>query len=360
MTDASINANPPWEQLLNIAMRSPSGDNCQPWFFSAELNILKIKILKERSAHFLNKSGRADYVSLGCVIESLFIEAEKLGWTFNLKIEASDYITLTFKKSDSSFLPENLSLKDRYTYRGRFRKYDNKDQADLQQAEKMIRERMSNRFPDVSFVAIPKFSGELKEKLFKIENVLWGQSDMITDFLHWIRFSKKDWLSKKDGFFRKEVDVQAPDIPTLYLARKFKFVLQVVKFFMPLVIKIKTEKWHDNVISNFYLFTKGKSTHDIIELGRASFYLWSKCNQMNFAVQPITMSTLTSCDVEDGYYSQVINPSIEEQFKTYLKSLKEELGMQQGILWGFRVGLAGEKSEVKSLRRDLSLHFEKR
>lgn len=359
MNVESTHSNPPWEQLLKIAMRSPSGDNCQPWFFTAESNTLKIKILKNRSVHFLNKSGRADYISLGCVVESLLIESEKIGWTFYYKLETDGDLALEFKKSNSISQIDNLSSNHRYTYRGSFRKYDIKDETDLLKIESLIREVIEKRFSNIKFVSIQKFSTDLKEKLFKIENLLWSHPNMITDFLNWIRFSEKDWHNKKDGFFRKEVDIQIPDIPTLYLTRKFKFILQIVKYLMPLVIKLKTSKWHNNVISNFYLFSESKAPQDIIELGRASFYLWSKCNQMNYAVQPITMSTLTSCDVVDGYYEQALKPSIVEQFTVYLKALKQELGMQQGVVWGFRIGLEGKKNDVKSLRRDLSLHFKK-
>lgn len=352
---------PPWSYIISTAMRSPSGDNCQPWFFEVEGLNLKITISKDLSSHFMNQSGFADWISLGCVVESIYILCIPLSWSFELQIISDREIVLRFFKAPK--LDLKLTEKDlisRSTYRGEFLSGSLDDEKKLQTALNDFLEYSSLRFPQIKFYYKTSFSNDLLKKMKMIETILWFQPQMIVDFLYWLRFTKIDWGLKKDGFFRSEVDVKIVDVPILFLTKKFSFLVNLLKIIFPQIVKLKTTKWNKNILARVYISSHEGSMLGLIDLGRAALTLWTFCNKAEFAVQPLTMGSLTAGEISGKHYDNLLKNEVTKAFSEYFQEFKAELGTKDNIIWGFRVGLAKEKNLVRSLRRDLGTHFQEK
>jgi hypothetical protein len=66
-------------QLVEAAIRAPSGDNCQPWQFRFAGNGVEIDLLGERSESFFDFRHRGSLLSIGAVVENIRIQAACLG-----------------------------------------------------------------------------------------------------------------------------------------------------------------------------------------------------------------------------------------------------------------------------------------
>lgn len=352
---------PPWRYIISTAMRSPSGDNCQPWFFEVEGLNLKITISKDLSSHFMNQSGFADWISLGCVIESIYILCSPLSWSFELQILSDTEIVLRFFKAQKlDLIITEKDLISRATYRGEFLAGSLEDEKKLQKVLNDFLDYSSLRFPQIKFYYKSTSPDKLLKKLNTIDTILWFQPQMIIDFLTWLRFTKIDWGLKKDGFFRSEVDVKIIDVPILFLAKKFSFLVNLLKIVFPQIVKLKITKWNKNILARVYISSHEESMVGLIDLGRAALALWTICNKAEFAVQPLTMSTLTAGEIAGKHYDKLLKSEVTKTFSEYFQEFKAELGTKDNIIWGFRVGLVKEKNLVRSLRRDLAKQFQEK
>lgn len=66
-------------QLIYYATLAPSGQNTQPWKFSAEENTVRIYPDFDRTLPVVDSDNHALYISLGCALENLVISAKQDG-----------------------------------------------------------------------------------------------------------------------------------------------------------------------------------------------------------------------------------------------------------------------------------------
>lgn len=76
-----LDANTIMRRVLDAAIRSPSGDNCQPWRFEVMApDCVKIFTVKERARSFFDYGGRGTLISVGALIENMRIQAAADGY----------------------------------------------------------------------------------------------------------------------------------------------------------------------------------------------------------------------------------------------------------------------------------------
>ena len=59
------------KEVVEAAIRAPSGDNCQPWRFRFERDRVEIYMLPDRAQSFFDFRNRGTYLSIGAVVENI-------------------------------------------------------------------------------------------------------------------------------------------------------------------------------------------------------------------------------------------------------------------------------------------------
>ena len=116
---------------VELAIRAPSGDNCQPWSFTWDGTELEVVHLEQRAKHVLNPHNTASLISLGAIVESLHLAASDDGFETSCDImprsqwEKHAAARLSFAPSASPLMPTlpgskvsyQSQLEKRSTYR---------------------------------------------------------------------------------------------------------------------------------------------------------------------------------------------------------------------------------------------------
>jgi hypothetical protein len=77
----------PFETLLTAAVRAPSGDNCQPWRFVIDPDVLRISLYVDETCDPspMNASQCMSRVAVGAALENLLRAAKAKGWSVRIE-----------------------------------------------------------------------------------------------------------------------------------------------------------------------------------------------------------------------------------------------------------------------------------
>ena len=201
-----------FKEMIHYATLAPSGHNTQPWQFSVENNSILIYPDYSRRLPIVDPDDHALFISLGCALENLIIAANHMGYSAKVEYfpadKKQDCIRVTINKEIIGF---DTDLFDAITSRQATRsKYDGqpiptKDLEKLKQASKQDK---------VSFILFT----EEKEidpiiEFVKQGNILqFRNKSFVNELIKWIRFSKKDALTSRDGL--NSASMGLPFVPT--------------------------------------------------------------------------------------------------------------------------------------------------
>ena len=119
------------KQILEAAIRAPSGDNVQPWKFQVSKNFTRIELynLPEKDNSYYNFNQMASYIAHGAVIENIVIASGHLGCNAEVKLfpDAKDKnlvarINLSLAEPQVDTLYP--AIFDRYTNRFQYKQYN--------------------------------------------------------------------------------------------------------------------------------------------------------------------------------------------------------------------------------------------
>ncbi|MBA2252944.1 MAG: hypothetical protein H0W13_09610 [Nitrospirales bacterium] len=93
-------------RILTAAIRAPSGDNCQPWRFHFESELLvRVSAHFHRAKSFFDFEHRATALSIGASIENMRVQAASEGFATELAYAVENggenYATLTFTRNEA-------------------------------------------------------------------------------------------------------------------------------------------------------------------------------------------------------------------------------------------------------------------
>ncbi|HTD53152.1 MAG TPA: ThiF family adenylyltransferase, partial [Thermoanaerobaculia bacterium] len=77
-------------RIVEAASRAPSGENCQPWKFHWDGEILSVLHDFSRSIHNLDCRYHASYLALGCLLESISLASSAEGWKVRFELDLPD------------------------------------------------------------------------------------------------------------------------------------------------------------------------------------------------------------------------------------------------------------------------------
>lgn len=345
--------------ILQAAILSPSGDNCQPFRYKIENDeTIVIRHIEQRAKHFLNHENFASILSLGTVIESISIQARALG--YSTKVTINDSLGSAFEQdwatvqlSPASELQANLvsALSKRFTCRGPF-KPQNLSESIFKECEK---EAQSTSTQVKLFWGKPKdpeFINYLKES----DMYLWKHKEAATDFLKLVRFTQSQSNSFSDGLSLAELEVKFHESISLWLMKSFPAVIPI---FYYLGLKQMAQKVTERNYLNsggliaFSVDEKINSRTALYEVGLSFMRTWLYLSSLGYVVQPITTASLLCYQASQ----EKLPPTSLKQFNNLFIQGKRlwiknfHIPQNSDVVWAMRVGLPLETTKKSSSRR---------
>jgi Nitroreductase family len=356
-----MNEKIPLEQIQSIlekAVFSPSGDNCQPWVFKWYDEVLHIINDESRSRHPLDPHGITSVVTLGCVIESIIIVASdynlKANYTLNnqLPLAAESWAEIRF--SIEEIVPDELSkyiLKrttDRRSYHGGISPISIIDDINSH-----LDERIKARLHVAS-----SLSDELVKYIVDSEGLLAHHSKALMEVLKWVRVSIKTAKKTGDGMSWRNMQVKYWEYPLIIL---FKNVPWAIKLFRPLFksqLRIRAKK---QLLSSAALICvsipkDGNSIENAVDAGRLMMRAWLSMTKIGYGSQPLTFSSMPIFYKHQNVLDDFFTKKIEHITKgeNVLRSTFS-LSEDQLPVWILRTGVSTELSEnERTFRRPIS------
>ena len=181
----------PYEELIQSAIKAPSGHNTQPWKFKVENNTITIYPDYERALPVVDSDNHAIFISLGCALENLVIAAQHSGFKTNITCyteqAGNESITVQLTPSPAG---ENGLLFDFIDIRQATRNPYNGKPIPGSEIEKL---KATSVQEDVQTILITseKDINSIIDLVKEGNRLQFSNSSFITELIKWIRFNKK-------------------------------------------------------------------------------------------------------------------------------------------------------------------------
>lgn len=243
-------------EMIEAAIKAPSGHNTQPWLFKIEEDKIIIVPNYSKTLDVVDPDNRELFISLGCATENLTIAASKLGYKSEVQIENNRQIIIQLKKSEIIGDPLFSQIDRRQTNRTI---YDSTIIADS------ILEKCMKITPvesNISICCYNKLSSQfdtLTQYVMKGNEKQMGDAIFIKELKSMMRYNKKESESTNDGLSYEVFG--APNLP-VFISKP------IMSTFLNSKKQNKSDKKKIESSSHFILFTtENNDTDTWIKLG---------------------------------------------------------------------------------------------
>jgi hypothetical protein len=308
-------------EIIEIIKRFPTGDNCQPWTFE-KLSENKVQLHYSiiKAKHEFNNSNIVTKISIGFLHSYLKIITEALGYTYSLK-ESEYNITIEFKNLNTPSHDNTLldKLKKRTSDR---RSYDlecKPGDIDLIKSQSQAELRVYSQL-DVN----------AKSFIQKREKTLWINKTIFKDFIQWVRLSRGEYTSSKDGMFYKHLNIKWIDTFLLKLLRAYPALAPILfKTPLYLIVGSQIQKLYKNTGLIFYPISNYEQ-EEINIVAHKIILDWINLQDLGFSYHPMNIICIPPLD------SYLFTK--ESKYEVELNEIKKYFNLQDWPLWAARVG----------------------
>lgn len=351
------------ENLLKSGLNYPSGDNCQPFYFKTiNTNEFEIWHNGKLARHRLNLSNIPSYLSLGSLIESISLNALKLGYKLELELTPENkkpndllekWARIRLIDTKTAMNSSDLNLLQCLPLRCVDRRLYNKQRLDTADIEWLQDDAKTNE--NLSFRFQSHLGDEQKQILLDIEEEAWKDQKLAADILHWIRFSQKSAESTKDGMPWKTLALPLLQKPILKLLSVYPGLYKVVvKLGASKGNRLSLKKQFKHSGGFGWIALKTNNYQHVVLAGRTYFRMWLFLNSRGYGFQPMSMGPLNSF----AYHFQSLPDDWQKKliplYVAYIKCQQKEVAWAEEWipLWGFRTGKV-DTLTARSLRKPL-------
>ncbi len=341
------------KQILETAIRAPSGDNCQPWRFRVKENVIELFNQPEADDTPYNFRQLGSMVSHGTVIESIIIKASTLGYRSEVilfpSVEDQNFIARITLIKDQDITPDSLS--PFLSLRGTNRKPFKTDSLSPEE----IRTLMSAG--DSSFKLI---TDEVKIKsLVKAasanEILLFRNKKTHYHFFKILRWTEKEATEHPDGFFIKTLELKPPEEKAMRLISHWP--IAKILSFLGVNKKIAATNTatfsHCGAIGLITAVNYDKLSY--IQIGRVLARVWLTATQLGLSLQPLAGLLFFAHRVLIDPNDSLLNQEEKKIASQSYKEIQEVSNIQnQPIAMMFRLGHQNEPPSAISARYDLN------
>ncbi|MBL7689569.1 MAG: nitroreductase family protein [Bdellovibrionaceae bacterium] len=351
--------------ILELAIRSPSGDNCQPWRFSVTKSSLEIGIDHALAQHTFNNRHHASLISLGMLVESIALVSPELGLYAQVQWLAAEFINLDRKSPWVRITFANASLaanqsawitaiQSRSTQRGEF------------SATGVVLSHPKFNFMkqcDSPLVSASVLSGEqarstatLIEFICKSEQYVFSNPSALRDLFHWVRFSKHETQTSQDGMPWRSLGLRRTEALLFKALKRFPVLQNVFSPMVKIVIASQTRRKVGRAGGIALLSVKTATPEAVFEAGRVAMRQWLQLEQLGLAVQPISAASICVFDVASGAAPASMPAAYKTLYRNGLGTLMDAFCLNAGEtpIWMYRFGQLATKPTQETPRRTLA------
>lgn len=328
------------KDIVNCAVKSPTGDNAQHWQYSWENDRLLVRHLENTASHILNDHHYSSLLSLGCVVESISISAKHHGLLsyFDFNLDNPDDSTWLKVGFQPGVFEEDL-------YESLFQRHTNRYSYSKENISEQLKDSLLLSGADygVELHIVSKFSKELLKYVKACEQYVWSNYRVFKDTVKWLRFNKEEELETRDGMNLSNVKIKPFEAPMVKLLQVSKFAYKVMWYLgMSLKVKFETAKQFADTPYMIFFSAELNSRESYVNVGRSMFRAWCLLNKNSFGVQPLTVSSLLPVILEKEGALRECNESYMKYFSEAPDLFKTNLNLAQNkrIVWGLRTGKA--------------------
>ncbi|MEZ0390767.1 MAG: hypothetical protein ACAH59_01030 [Pseudobdellovibrionaceae bacterium] len=352
-------------EFLKDCVSYPSGDNAQPFRFRAVSDrVVEVFHDSQTASHRLNFKNVSSLLTLGTLIETLSLRAQKEKKIIRVKYHLDQYADMDLQKwatvelldatgePDPSEVLLSESLQIRHVDR-RLYKTEPLAEADIQWLTKE-----ASKNSNLSFSLNEKFSSQLEKLFLKHEEEIWKDSLVAQDVLSWIRFNSKQALATRDGMTWASLNVPAFQKPLVKLFVKFPRIYQLIARLGGTKNNRQMLIQHLAKSGGFgWLAVRRTDPQSLVDAGRTFFRMWLYLNHRGYSFQPLTMLSLLPFQSQLNLLPEDWSPQLMALYPKILEQIQKEAMIEPQFLplWGFRAGRVEKPltSEKRTFRKNI-------
>ena len=338
------------KKILEYGISAPSGENCQPWRFEVENNIIKTYNIPEKDLSLYNFEQHGSLIAHGALLENISIASKYFGYNPSISIlpnRNNPNLTsiITLDKSQSFKDPLFDFIKIRSTNRNPYK---------TQPLTEEQKNKIVNSSNFKNFTIKLTENKDIKIKLAKaltVSDAMLFENRKIHDFLfsHLI-FDENESKKLKSGFYIKELALPLPIEKVFKFAKEWRRVLLLNKFGFSKIAAKGNIGLYSKVGAIGAIVVDGKSSEDFVAAGRVMQRMWLTSTSLNLAVQPVTGVIFFIQRILAGQLNNFSPRHIKLVKDAYFEIEKMFDAENKTIAMTFRIGFP-KKEGFKSLRK---------
>jgi len=343
-------------EIIQAGIAAPSVDNCQPWFFSTENNIITIEMDHKRADFFGDANYAAAYITFGSVIENMAIASLHCG--FDAKIKYFPEGITSNKIAQIQLLRDSKTSSSLYD--SIYRRHTNRNPYREKPLPPETREAFSNL--RVSFPGAQLFLIEAKEKIKKIaglikkvETIIYGHKQLHSDLFKWIRWSDHETIKTKDGLPIKALQISFPQEIGLKFISSWKRMHLLNTFGASNLAADYSYRLALKSAALGFITMEHNRPEDYIDGGRFFQRLWLTATSENLSLHPLgaLIFFLSKFRLNGG---EGFAPKQRQILRYVHDALCDLFPIKNdtGLIMLFRIGYAAAPPTARALRRPVS------
>lgn len=337
MSDNSFN------DWINLSLRAPSGDNCQPWLFKIYDSSFEIRIDHKKVDHFLDQNIAASWISLGCLFFNLKKSAPYYGFNCKCELNSESSIIVYFWREQKTNDPKLISdIIKRRTYRGIMMK-DYSPDISMHNYDQSIFKWSFKGAKSIDFLHL----------WAELESIVWIKTTLMRDFTKWINIGRKKFT---EGIDLKNLMINFFDKISIITFKKFPDLIKIVPI-IPFRITsfIRLKFLIKNSSGIVFLSGKFNNYNDFFLAGQEIQSMWLYLTNNGFEVQPMAIESLFFNYTDSEVSTKLLSAHYLNRVKFIEKQtyIKLDIDTKQKIIFMFRVGKSFGTAEEYLPRNDI-------
>ena len=286
------------EEILNIAVNAPSGNNSQPWRFEISENKISIFNLPNSDKFLFNYQQRGSFIAHGALIENILIVASEKGYEGNVEIfpnkEDKNLVSvITLQESSAKYKHNNLypCILKRTTNRKPFEKVILKDN-DRKEIYKFF-EYLDDFGIKIILTEDKNTISELSRSLSMADRLIFENFDIHKAFFAKVSWTRQEEAEKGEGLY---VGTKELSPVMKFLFKNFFSNWNFLKILSKIKISQKAgkqrEKLYNNCSAIGLVFAESDLPEDFINTGRILQLFWLKITSLGLSFQPVSAGLL--------------------------------------------------------------------
>lgn len=340
------------QEIINLAVNAPSGDNSQPWSFEiTDPTTLVVYNDDTADLSLYNYRQRGTVISHGALLENICILAQSFGYSTTYKLfpvkKTKDRIL------EVNFFPSSQTYAQPLAQVISLRKTNRKDynKKPLQENHKLQLTKIEEEFGlHLSIVDDPANVQILANKLSYNERLLLENKTIHDELFSTIRWSKDEEMKYKTGLYIKTLELNAIQEAAFKLFRNWH-VLRLFQFLgMPRAVAKDSEKRYATSSGFGLISIPTISEVNFFSTGRMLQKIWLTATKLGISLQPTAALLYLGYRIQDGdttwFTKSQVNYILD--FNSYIRTFLKTKDFYPSML--FRLGYA-ENPSASSIKK---------